>query len=204
MFLSLDKTLHFLGGLVVGVGFWWILERKAVGGYRCINPICYLVMVIWGASGLFLFRKMNIPILSHQLFYMAIPDWDIPLYQWTRLRFLIHRSWLFHSTIISTSILTIYFFAAIKKLTFPTSWQSKLLNRLRDCAIGLSVGICAHLIWDAALSSTRQEFKIYGWSPFHSLIWLIVNLLIGFGLPLLVTKLLDASSNYRNDEYFVE
>jgi hypothetical protein len=59
-----DKLMHFVVGLAVGAGYWWLLERYAKVGVKRINPIWYLVMLIWGASGLFLFRKLNIPVLS--------------------------------------------------------------------------------------------------------------------------------------------
>ncbi len=50
-----DKLMHSVVGLAVGAGYWWLLERYAKVGVKRINPIWYLVMLIWGASGLFLF-----------------------------------------------------------------------------------------------------------------------------------------------------
>jgi hypothetical protein len=82
-----DKLMHFVVGLAVGAGYWWLLERYAKVGVKRINPIWYLVMLIWGASGLFLFRKLNIPVLSGDIFYMAVPDWDIPLYLMAELSY---------------------------------------------------------------------------------------------------------------------
>jgi hypothetical protein len=186
-----DKFLHFVVGLAVGFGFWWLLERQASRGSQFINPICYLLMLLWGASGLFFFRILHLPILSHQLFYMAFPDWDIPISRLPGLGFLMHRSWLFHSVIISTAILSICTVLIIQGNMNHTRWQSNLLHWCRDGAIGLSVGICAHLIWDFLLSSTKTGFRIHGWSSSASLIWFLLNLLIGLGLPFLIVKLLD-------------
>ena len=185
-----DKLMHFVVGLAVGAGYWWLLERYAKVGVKRINPIWYLVMLIWGASGLFLFRKLNIPVLSGDIFYMAVPDWDIPLYNLTRLRFLIHRSWLFHSALLPLVLLV-------------TSWwgmqhsRSQFNSSLRDGAIGLSVGMSAHLIWDALLSSTKQGFVIFGWSQSASLIWLAFNLILGLGIPFLTIWAIADLSNGR-------
>lgn len=56
MGITFDKLMHFITGIAVGVGFWWLLERYTRFGARLINPICFLSMLVWGASGLFLFR----------------------------------------------------------------------------------------------------------------------------------------------------
>ena len=184
-----DKLMHFAVGLAVGAGYWWLLERYAKVGVKRINPIWYLVMLIWGASGLFLFRKLNIPVLSGDIFYMAVPDWDIPLYNSTRFRFLIHRSWLFHSALLPLVLLF-------------TSWwgmqRSRFqFNNMRDGAIGLSVGMSAHLIWDALLSSTKQGFVIFGWSQSASLVWLACNLILGLGIPFLMIWAIAYLANSR-------
>jgi hypothetical protein len=50
-----------------------------------------------------------IPILENQFFYMAIPDWDIPLYKITKFSFLLHRSWLFHSVLLPIGLLSMSF-----------------------------------------------------------------------------------------------
>lgn len=192
----IDKLIHFVVGLAAGAGFWWLLERYAREGVRRINPIWFLVMLIWGASGLFFFRKLQIPVLSHQLFYMAIPDWDIPLYNWTRLRFLIHRSWLFHSALLPTAMLltSLWLLNSINVLSKSRRW----LPRLRDGAIGLSVGMSAHLLWDALLSSTKRGFRIYGWNNSASLTWLVLNLILGFGIPLLVVWVMNSPTAPEN------
>lgn len=109
MYLSTDKLMHFAVGLAVGVCFWQLLEYYARGGVRQINPILFLLMLVGGASGLFLFCKLHIPILDGDFFYVAVPDWDIPLYNWTRLRFLIHRSWMFHSVLVPIGLIIISF-----------------------------------------------------------------------------------------------
>ncbi len=188
MYLSTDKLMHFVVGLAVGVGFWQLLEHYAKVGVRRINPIWFLIMLIWGASGLFFFRKLHIPILSNDFFYMAVPDWDISLYNWTRLRFLIHRSWLFHSTLLPIGLL----FLSLWGMNYYQSIKnSTVWNWLRDSAVGLSVGISAHLIWDALLSETKAGFMINGWNHSTSLTWLAINLLLGFSVPFAVIWAMD-------------
>lgn len=181
-----DKLLHFAVGLVIGVVFWGLLERYSRSAVRTINPIAFLSMLVWGASGLFLFRKLGIPFLSHTYFYMAIPDWDIPLHRATGLSFLIHRSWLFHSVLIPMGLLGLSLW--LSQQSPVTRMQRGLVNLLRDCAIGLSVGMSAHLLWDALLSSTRRGFYIEGFGSLFSLIWLLGNLVIGIGVPLLLAR----------------
>lgn len=192
MFLSTDKLMHLIVGIVVGIGFWQILERYAPVGVRRINPIWFLVMLIWGASGLFIFRKLHVPILSGDFFYLAVPDWDIPLYNWTRWRFLIHRSWMFHSVLLPMGLLLTSFWGVDrhrKAITVSPAW-----SWLRDGAIGLSVGMSAHLIWDALLSMTKQGFTIGGWNQPTSLAWLGLNLIIGLGVPFAIIWAMDSGS----------
>lgn len=189
--ISLDKLMHFVTGVAVGVGFWWLLERYARLGARLINPISFLVMLIWGASGLFFFRQLSIPVLENTYVYMAVPDWDIPLYQWSGLRLLIHRSWLFHSVLMPMGLLGIWL--GLSQCPSLTRLQRSLLNLLRDCAFGLSVGMSAHLLWDALLSSTRRGFYITGFGGPISYLWLLANLLIGFGVPLLLARQLSGA-----------
>jgi hypothetical protein len=188
MYLSTDKLMHFVVGVAVGVSFWQLLERYAKVGVRRINPFWFLIMLIWGASGLFFFRKLHLPVLSNDFFYMAVPDWDIPLYNWTRLRFLIHRSWLFHSALLPIGLLLISLWGMNRRqsASHRPAWKW-----LRDSAMGLSVGISAHLIWDALLSETKVGFIINGWNHSISLAWLALNLILGFGVPCLVTWAMD-------------
>ncbi|NEQ44421.1 MAG: hypothetical protein F6K00_13030 [Leptolyngbya sp. SIOISBB] len=181
-----DKLLHFAIGLAVGITFWWLLERYLRNAARRINPILFLIMLVWGASGLFFFRKLGIPILSHTAFYMAIPDWDIPLYQVTRLRFLIHRSWLFHSTLLPLALLGLW--GWLRRSPPSHQWPTLLTNSLRDSALGLSIGMSAHLLWDALLSSTRRGFYIRGFGSLNSWLWLIMSLGLGIGIPWLVAR----------------
>ena len=186
MLLSVDKLLHFITGLAVGVGFWWWLERYAKQAARSINPLVFLIMVIWGASGLFFFRKLGIPLLSGTFFYMAVPDWDIPLYNATGLRVLIHRSWLFHSVLIPVGLLGGWFWCSQQR--YLSQGQRSWVNLLRDSAIGLSVGMSAHLVWDALLSSLKRGFYTQGFGGPASYLWLFANLAVGFGVPLLIAR----------------
>ncbi|MEM9538224.1 MAG: hypothetical protein AAGA60_01795 [Cyanobacteria bacterium P01_E01_bin.42] len=182
MSISTDKLMHFVIGAVTGWSYWIFLDRYAKTGIRYLNPLIFLLGVIWGASGLFFFRQLQVPILEGQFFYMAIPDWDLPLYKITKFSFLLHRSWLFHSVLLPVGLLTMSLIGMSQKQIFTiSSW-------LRDAAIALCVGISAHLIWDALLSETKRGFFIRGWSHSDSLIWLAVNLAIGFGLPLICLK----------------
>ncbi|MDB9529798.1 hypothetical protein PN498_27675 [Oscillatoria sp. CS-180] len=191
-----DKLLHFAVGLAVGIAFWWILERYLRSAARVINPILFLITLVWGASGLFFFRKLGIPGLSHTFFYMAFPDWDIPLYKATGLKLLIHRSWLFHSILIPMALLGVWLW--LSRVPSIAHWQRSLLTWLRDGAIGLSVGVSAHLLWDALLSSLRRGFYIHGFNSAASHGWLLINLLAGIGIPLLVASALGPSRNSKN------
>ena len=192
----LDKLLHFAIGL--GVLFWAALERHHRSAARVINPLVFLIMVVWGASGLFLFRKLGIPLLSHTAFYMAVPDWDLPLYKLTRLRFLIHRSWPFHSVLIPLLLLGLWLW--LSRQPGWHRWQRIGLSTLRDGAIGLSVGMSAHLIWDALLSSTRRGFYIHGFSSGTSLLWLLVNVALGLGVPWLIAGALSRAGPASSSE----
>ena len=194
----LDKLLHFAIGLGVGVMFWAGLEHYHRSAARVINPLVFLIMLVWGASGLFLFRKLGIPLLSHTVFYMAVPDWDLPLYKLTRLRFLIHRSWPFHSVLIPLLGLGLWLW--LSRRPGLSRWQRIGLSTLRDGAIGLSVGMSAHLIWDALLSSTRRGFYIHGFSSGTSLLWLLFNVALGLGLPFLIAGALNHTGRVNLSE----
>jgi hypothetical protein len=115
---------------------------------------------------------------------MAFPDWDIPLYESTGLRFLIHRSWLFHSVLIPMGMLGIWLW--LSRQSSVSRGRRTVVNLWRDCAIGLSVGISAHLVWDALLSSTRRGFYIHGFGSSFSWLWLLANLAVGLGVPWLI------------------
>jgi hypothetical protein len=187
-----DKLIHFGVGLAVGSGYWYAIERYCPIAVRRLNPILFLVMLTWGASGLFFFRKLHLPWLSGDLFYMAIPDWDIPFYNSTKLRFLIHRSWLFHSVLIPLAIAAIsgWKLSLAKRQgfdRFPVLWKWLL-----EGAIALSVGISAHLLWDGLLSSTKRGFIIHGWSLPASFAWLAVNLAVGIAVPLAIVWALNS------------
>lgn len=194
----LDKLLHFAIGLGVGVMFWTGLERYHRSAARVINPLVFLLMLVWGASGLFLFRKLGIPLLSHTAFYMAVPDWDLPLYKLTRFRFLIHRSWSFHSVLIPLLLLGLWLW--LSRRPGVPRWQRAGLSTLRDGAIGLSVGMSAHLIWDALLSSTRRGFYIHGFSGGTSLLWLLIHVALGLGVPWLIARALSRTDPVSSSE----
>jgi hypothetical protein len=80
------------------------------------------------------------------------------------------------------------------------TWQKDLANLVRDSAIGLSVGISAHLIWDALLSSTRRGFYIRGFSGATSYLWLFLNLGIGIGIPLLIAWSISPNRQTNHSE----
>ncbi|MBW4652791.1 MAG: hypothetical protein KME20_07165 [Kaiparowitsia implicata GSE-PSE-MK54-09C] len=185
--LSADKLMHFIVGLAGGVIFWQILERFMGGSARRINPIVFVMMVIWGASGLFFFRKLGIPLLSADWFYMAVPDWDIPLYRVWGWRFLLHRSWLFHSVLIPSGLIGLSIWLL--------GWRPhRVWKWLLDGAMGLSVGMAAHLAWDAVQSAQRSGFQIYGWDLTLSGLWLVANLVLGVGLPLAIAWVIHRPS----------
>lgn len=190
MYLS-DKLIHFGVGIVVGGGFWYAIERYCPIAARRLNPIVFLVMLIWGASGLFFFRRLHLPVLSGDLFYMAVPDWDIPLYKATRLRWLIHRSWLFHSVLIP---LTVASLSAGRLLMARHSNRQTAWKRLLEGAIALSIGMSAHLLWDGLLSYSKRGFVIHGWSLPVSFAWWICNIAIGITVPFAIVWALNSPS----------
>lgn len=192
--MSIDKLMHLGVGLAVGASFWQLLERYAPAGVRRINPIIFLIMLIWGASGLFFFRKLHIPILDGQFFYMAVPDWDIPLYNATRLRFLIHRSWLFHSVLIPIAGLMLSLWG------MQRDRRTRFWRWGRDGAIALSVGMTAHLIWDALLSETKRGFIIHNWNHSTSVGWLVINLIVGLMIPFGIIFAMKRSPNGLDEE----
>lgn len=142
--------LYFLLGILSGWAFWELCERRANRGLMCINPITFFIMLIWGSSGFFLLRLLSENRFSSilQFFYLAIPDWDIPLYSWTNWDFLIHRSYLFSST-----ILPIAYIGSSWLLSKFRKQSSLNLNSLSlNIVIGLSVGMSAHLLADVFLN----------------------------------------------------
>lgn len=188
--------MHFAVGLGFGIVFWGILERYLRLSAKLINPLCFLIMLIWGASGLFFFRQLDVPFLSHTFFYMAVPDWDIPLYRALRWPLLLHRSWLFHSVLIPMGGLGVWLW--LSRQSQLTQRQPTLIALMRDCAMGLSVGMCAHLTWDALLSTFRRGFYIHGFSASVSYLWLVINVLLGLSVPWLIAKAMaDTGGNRR-------
>ncbi|MBI4869774.1 MAG: hypothetical protein HY816_22775 [Candidatus Wallbacteria bacterium] len=115
-----------------------------------------------GASGWF-------PLVSQGLLFSALPDWDITLFGIGS-----HRNPAFHSALIP-------FFLVIGLLHY---------RGMRDFAIGLSVGVCSHLLVDLCQSASshpdwyRPNFYpivrgMYG--PF-AVLWMLGNALIAAGL----------------------
>ncbi|MGK7905077.1 MAG: hypothetical protein AB4352_27460 [Hormoscilla sp.] len=179
--ISTEQFIYFVIGLAAGIGFWQLSKRYAPAGMRQINLIWFFVMLIWGASGWFFFRKLGVPILSDDLFYLPVPDWDVRLYQWTKWNFLYHRSWLFHSVLLPIGLLFASLWGMHRSSKRAWKW-------LRDGAIGLSVGMSAYLLWDTlhSMATYRRGFYIYGWNQSTSLVWSGLNLILGLGVPFLV------------------
>jgi hypothetical protein len=170
---TIQNSTYLLMGLLIGCGFWGFCENRTKGGTLYVNPIWFLVMVIWGASGFF-FLPNQFPIV--QLFYYAVPDWDIPLTVWTSVDILNLGYWSFISLLLPLIFL----------VTLLCKRRSNINHRrsiFRDIAIGLSVGICANLIGDAFLQSI----------PIPPL-GLCVLIFFGLGVPFFVIRQLNGNS----------
>ena len=218
---TFKNVIYLFGGIAVAYGFWELCERYAKKGLQSINSLWFLIMVIWGASGFFFLRPLFffLDFLPKsldsffssilQLFYTAIPDWDILLYVWSSgyLGFLQHRSLLFSSVVLPVTILSISLLLPILiSLLLPTLNQGisdsihRLLNWLRDVALGLSVGISVHLCGDILLKWIPRKdtgINIYGWETFHSWVWLMLNLLLGFSIPFIIIWVMDSGPHRK-------
>lgn len=76
----------------------------------------------------------------------------------------------------------------------------RLLNWLRDVALGLSIGISVHLCGDILLKWIPREdtgINIYGWETFDSWVWLVLNLLLGFSIPFIIIWVMDSRSRKK-------
>ncbi len=161
------KLMHFFIGMVFIALFWYILEKQ----YRnpTLNPFMLVLGCLWGACGLFFFKwffiDINIPLLKEPVFYVALPDWDILV-----LGMGAHRNFFFHSTLFPIILMII---AVWKKFLW-----------LRDFAIGLTVGITAHLTWDMATVYHYPWHYIRHLDGFAGGIWVIANVIIGLFLSL--------------------
>jgi hypothetical protein len=144
LFDTIQNSSHLFLGLLIGYSFWAFCENRAKGGISYINPIWFLVMLIWGASGFFFLPYNQFPIV--QLFYYAVPDWDIPLAVWTSFDILNLGYWSFISLLVPLIFLVILLHKRRSNINHRRSI-------FQDVAIGLSVGISAHLIGDALWQS---------------------------------------------------
>ena len=222
---TFKQVIYLFGGIAVGYGFWELCEQYAKKGLRFINPLWFLIMVIWGASGFFFLRPLSF-LLNFlpksldsffssilQLFYKAVPDWDIPLYVWTKgsWEFLHHRSLLFSSVVLPISLLIISLVVLPIGLLIISVILPKfnkrisgsiyhLLNWLRDVALGLSIGISVHLCGDILLKWIPREdtdIKIYGLETFDSWVWFVLNLILGFSIPFIIIWVMDSRSHKK-------
>jgi hypothetical protein len=194
---TVKDFFYLLLGILVSKYFWDYAERYSKQGLRLVNPLLFFIMVIWGASGFFFLSPIlnflpNLfePIL--QLFYNAIPDWDIPLYIWAKSwlpgiewELLKHRSWLFSSNIIPILLMVI---STLTPRLYPSvlAKMRRHLNNLFNIAIGLSVGFFAHLCGDMILSFIPRGdigVTIYSWNQLISLIWFALNMFLGISIP---------------------
>lgn len=189
---TVKNTSYFFLGILVGDSFCDFCERYAGVGISRINPILFPVIVVWGASGFFFVPDSFLPDVEYaHLSYYAVPDWDIPLAVWTQLEFLQHRSWLFSSVLIPLTFLAIAQLAKNNCQRHPNRITKFFISSLKDISLGLLVGISAHLMGDLLLQwipSGDTSIKIFGWPPLTSIIWLILNLLLGLVIPFLVIR----------------
>ena len=200
-FLDTVKSASYLFfGMLIGYYFWEFCEyriRKDIS-ISSINPIWYLIMVVWGASGFFF-----LPYTQHSVFhllYYPVPDWNIQFFLWTKWEFLQHCSWLFSSVILPLTLLGISLLMhriSQRHSSLICRLFNYLFNCLRDISIGLSIGVSTHLIGDFVLQWTPSidtNINIFGWLQLHSLIWLCLNLFLGFIIPFIVISKLSLNS----------
>jgi hypothetical protein len=177
-----------------------LCEHYAGIGISRINPIVFILALCWGASGFFFLPPIS--FAANQLIYYALPDWDIPLSLWIKLGFLQHRSWLFSSVILPLTLLII---SGLSERYFARrQWLlSFIFNIIRDISIGLSVGSSAHLFGDFSLQWIPvgdTNINIFDWqNPVYLYLWLVVNLLLGLGIPFLtIASIQTVIANNQN------
>ncbi|WP_373526197.1 hypothetical protein [Nostoc sp.] len=183
---TIKNASYLFLGLISGYCFWELCEHYTGIGISRINPIVFILALCWGASGFFFLPPLS--FTANQLIYYALPDWDIPLSLWIKLGFLQHRSWLFSSVILPLALLII---SRLSERYFARKqwFLSFIFHFIRDISIGLSVGSSAHLFGDFSLQWIPvgdTSINIFGWQkPVYFYIWLVVNLLLGLGIPFL-------------------
>ncbi|MBD2124732.1 hypothetical protein H6F68_28085 [Trichocoleus sp. FACHB-262] len=180
---NIKDTLYLFFGMALGYAFWEFCERYAREQILYVNPILFVIMLVWGASGFFFLPYSQDLII--QLLCYAIPDWDIPLSMGRQSDLFQHRSWLFSSILIPLILLGIAILSAVFRLRL-------VLSSLRNIAIGLLVGISAHLLGDLLLQWIPigdTDIKIYELDSLHSRVWLFLNLVFGLVLPFSVIRI---------------
>jgi len=213
---------QFLLGLTVGWAFWGVCERYARRGLLLhVNPITFILMVIWGSSGFFLLRIFPQNEFSSllQFLYLPVPDWDIPLSVWTGWDFLIHRSLLFSSNILPIACIGLSWLLLNFSRQRSSSTGLRVKSLLLNMAIGLSVGVSAHLLGDVLLNlilngkdlilfrlnsifsgnySYRSfNFEIGNRGVIFSLVWVGLNSFIGIMAPFAIILLASAHKQVK-------
>lgn len=184
-------TLKNAGYLFVGLSFgyyWWeFCENKIPQHISKVNPIWYLIALIWGSSGFFFLPHWGNPLLD--LLYYAYPDWGLPISLWTGGELVNHRSWLFNSVLLPALIaVSIPYAKKIipRKTNIANSFLRFFLNSLEDLSVGLCIAISAHIFSDfffSWLPSNDTGITLFGRSDAFSYLWLSLNLLCGLGIP---------------------
>lgn len=201
VYLDTIKSFAYLF-LALGISwlFWNFAEKYASKGLKFVNPVCFLIAVIWSGSGFFFFSPiLNIlPSLFHpilQLLFEPLSNWDIFLHIWANSFFsniewelLKHRSLLFNSVAIPIFLMIISI--SPKKIYQPI--LTKYSCTLNSISIGLFVGISSHLFGDIFLSFIPRGdigFTINGLNQETSLIWLVLNIFLGILIPFFLIRL---------------
>jgi len=217
-----DFCYLFLG-LGISYGFWELCERYFARRLINVNPMLFLVMVIWGASGFFFFSFLLLVLnflsndfgFAYSLLYStvelvctAVPDLDILLDVWVEQltpnaewTFLEHRSLIFSSVIIPSALTLIN--VVIPIFFKHASAQTRAIQSiLYTTAIGLFIGISGHLLGDILLQlipSKDVDITIHKLEKFSSYIWLALNISLGIFIPVFIVAKVDLSFR-RNHE----
>lgn len=173
-----DKWRHFQVGLSIGFLYLCFICNAHPAAFKQINLGLYCFVVVWASSGWFGFRSLRIPILSSIWLYMAIPDWDIRFYKFTKDPMFRHRSVVTHSNLIPTLL-----FILSKDALYhhPSGLALILWKLLLHLSMYLNVGISGHLTWDFIQStfSTKRGFCYCGLPRFESAFVLYISLYFG-------------------------